>query len=309
MDLHGNGLVSSADFRVSAVTSFHIKEGVMYQKENPSSTYQFIPYYLDHNKLTLAINSDFLNAQFKIGDVVIDPLVQDMGTLKKDMITGSHSNQDCSLDTACEYDFMVPAPPGATLINAMFSFEFTANAPCVGQDGAFSFAINGGCLSQKYQGTGNGTGPQNFPNQSILLNKGASLAGCFPSPVCGPPLQNIPFSFYFYRKCHGPDGCDGSCIAASQDLTITLVGRTFDSASLSATPQNSCAGAPVTLTARGYYGIPPYNFVWQGLPQFNGDSVIQVNPTANTVYTVQVSEPCPGSGRYNNKINKRECAL
>ena len=61
--LPGNGLASSADFRVSEGTVFHIKEGVMYQKENPSSTYQFIPYYLDHNKLTLAINSDFLNAQ------------------------------------------------------------------------------------------------------------------------------------------------------------------------------------------------------------------------------------------------------
>ncbi|HEV3224157.1 MAG TPA: hypothetical protein VGZ90_14825, partial [Puia sp.] len=294
--LPGNGLVSSADFHVSAVTVFHIKEGVMYQKENPSSTYQFIPYYLDHNKLTLAINSDFLNTQFKIGDVVIDPLVQSMGTLKKDRITGSHSNQDCSLDTACEYDFMVPAPPGATIINAMFSFGFTANAPCAGQDGAFSFIINGGCTSQIYVGTDPDPGPQNFPNQSILLNNGASMAGCFPSPVCSLFPQYIPFSFYFYRKCHGPEGCDGSCIAASRDLTITLVGRTFDSASLSASPQNSCAGAPVTLTARGYYGIPPYNFVWQGLPQYYGDSVIQVNPGANAVYTVQISSSCPGFG-------------
>src|ERR1022692_1534951 len=119
--LPGNGLSSSADFRVSARTVFHVKEGVMYQKENPSSSHQFIPYYLDHNKLTLAINSDFLNAQVKIGDVIIDPLVQNMGMLMQDMITGSHSNQDCSLDTACEYDFMVPAPPVATLTDAMFS--------------------------------------------------------------------------------------------------------------------------------------------------------------------------------------------
>ncbi len=57
--LPGNGLASSADFRVKGLTVFQIKEGVMYQKENPSSTYQFIPYYLDHNKLTLAINSDY----------------------------------------------------------------------------------------------------------------------------------------------------------------------------------------------------------------------------------------------------------
>ncbi len=293
----GNGVVSSADFRVSTSTIFHIKEGVMYQEKNPSSSHQFIPYYLDDNKLTLAINSNFLNDQFKTGDVTIDPMVQSMGNLKKNMITGSHSNQDCSLDTACEYDFMVPAPPGATLSDAMFSFEFTANAPCVGQDGAFSFVINGGCTSQMYTGTGTNTGPQQFQNQSILLSNGASLDSCFPSPVCGPgPPQNIPFSFFFYRSCHGPDGCDGSCIAASQDLVITLVGRTFDSASVTASPQNSCAGAPVTLTARGYYGIPPYNFSWPGLPQFDGDSVITVNPTVNTTYKVQVSDPCPGNG-------------
>ena len=293
--LPGNGLVSSADFRSSAMTALHIKEGVMYQRENPSSSHQFVPYYLDHNKLTLAINSDFLNAQFKIGDVIIDPLVQDMGKLKKDMITGSHSNQDCSLDSACEYDFIVPAPPGAILTDAMFSFEFTANAPCVGLDGAFSFAINGGCLSQMYAGTDSGTGPENFPNQSILLNNGASVAGCLPTSACGPP-QNIPFTFNFYRKCDGPDGCDGSCIAASQDLTITIVGRTFDSASLSASPQSSCAGAPVTLTAAGYYGVAPYNFNWLGLPQYYGDSVIQVNPNGNAVYTVQISDACSGPG-------------
>jgi gliding motility-associated-like protein len=292
--LPGNGLASSADFRVNALTVFRIKEGLMYRKENPSSTYQFIPYYLDHNNLTLAINNDFLNAQVKSGDVVIDPLVQSMGALNKDTINGSHSNQNCSLDTACKYDFVVPAPAQATIIDAMFSFEFTANAPCVGQDGAFSLTINSRCTSQKWLGTATGTGPQNFPNQSIFLNNGASVAGCFPGPVCGP--QNIPFTFNFFRSCHGPDGCDGSCIGASKDLTITLVGRTLDTASLTASPLSSCAGTQVTLTARGYFGVPPYNFIWQGLPQFNGDSVIRVNPDTSTVYTVQVNDTCPGGG-------------
>ncbi|HLA58064.1 MAG TPA: hypothetical protein VK622_04870, partial [Puia sp.] len=79
--LPGNGLVSSADFRVNGLTVFQVKEGVMYQKENPSSTFRFIPYYLDHNNLTLAVNSDFLKVQDKNGDVVIDPLVQSMGVL------------------------------------------------------------------------------------------------------------------------------------------------------------------------------------------------------------------------------------
>jgi gliding motility-associated-like protein len=287
----GNGLVSSADFRVSAATVFHVKEGVMYQKEKPSSTYQFIPYYLDHNKLTLAINRDFLNAPGRIGDVVIDPQVQDVGVLLQNTITGSHSNQDCSLDTACEYDFTVPAPPGAKMIDAQFSFAFTANDPCVGQDGAFSIT-SGTCVSQKYLGTALGPGVQDFPNQSILMSNGANLAGCLPSPVCGLLPQNIPFSFFFYRKCHGPQGCDGSCITASKDLTITLVGRTFDSVTVTASPLLSCAGAPVTLTARGYFGVAPYNFTWPGLPQFNGDSIITVNPTTNTTYTVQVSDQC-----------------
>ena len=286
--LPGNGLTSSADFREGAGTVFHINKGAMYQKGNPSSTYQFIPYYLDHNKLTLAVNSDFL----KTGDVIIDPMVQSMGTLPQPMITGSHSNLDCSLDTACEFDFMVPAPAGATVMDAQFSFEFTATNPCVGQDGAFSIGITGGCVSQKYVGTAPGPGPQGFPNQSILLSNGANLASCLPSPVCGPIPQNIPFSFFFYRSCHGPEGCDGSCISASKDLVITLVGRTFDSVSVTASPLNSCPGGPVTLTAKGYYGITPYNYTWQGLPQFNGDSVITVNPTVNTTYTVQVSDAC-----------------
>jgi gliding motility-associated-like protein len=287
----GNGLVSSADFSVGSATVFHIKEGVMYQKDKPSSAFRFIPYYLDHNNLTLSINSDFLNAPDRTGDVIIDPLVSDMGVLNQNLITGSHSNQDCSLDTACEYDFTVPAPAGAKLIDAQFSFAFTANDPCVGQDGAFSFA-SGTCVSQKYMGTAPGPGNQDFPNQSILMSNGANLAGCLPNPVCGLLPQNIPFSFFFYRKCHGPEGCDGSCISASKDLTITLVGRTFDSVSVTASPLNSCAGAPVTLTARGYFGVAPYTFVWPGFPQFNGDSVITVKPTTNTTYTVQVDDQC-----------------
>jgi gliding motility-associated-like protein len=288
----GNGLVSSADFHVNATSVFRIREGVMYQKENPSSTYQFIPYNLDQNNLTLVVHSDFLNARVRTGDVVIDPLVQSTGVLKMDSILGSHSNQNCSLDTACSYNFVVPAPAQAKIIDAMFSFEFTANAPCAGQDGAFSFTINGGCTSQKLAGTATGAGAQNFPNQSILLSNGTSVASCFPAPVC--TAQNIPFTFNFFRRCNGPTGCDGTCIGASKDLTITLVGRTLDSASVSATPQTSCAGAQVTLTARGYFGVAPYNFVWQGLPQFNGDSVIKVNPDTTTVYSVQVSDACPG---------------
>jgi gliding motility-associated-like protein len=287
----GNGLVSAADFSIGASTVFHVKEGVMYQKEKPSSTYQFIPYYLDQNKMTLAVSRDFLNAPGGMGDIVIDPQVQSVGTLTENAITGSHSNQDCSLDTACEYDFTVPAPAGAKLIDAQFSFGFTANDPCVGQDGAFSFT-SGTCISQMYAGTAPGPGDQDFPNQSILMSNGANLAGCLPSPVCGPVPQNIPFSFFFYRKCHGPEGCDGSCISANQDLTITLVGRTFDSVTVTATPLMSCPGAPVTLTARGYFGVAPYNFTWTGLPQFNGDSVITVNPTTNTKYSVQVSDQC-----------------
>ncbi len=130
----------------------------------------------------------------KIGDVIIDPLVQDMAKLKKDMITGSHSNQDCSLDSACEYDFMVPAPPGATLTDAMFSFEFTANAPCVDQDGAFSFAINGGCASQIYWELVLVPDRRHFPNQSILLSNGAGVATCLPAAG----LRSSPkYSFFF----------------------------------------------------------------------------------------------------------------
>ncbi|HET7003115.1 MAG TPA: gliding motility-associated C-terminal domain-containing protein [Puia sp.] len=290
--LSGNGLISAVDFRVNALSVFRIKEGIMYQKENPSSTWQFIPYYIDHNNLTLAIHSDFLNT--RNGDVIIDPLVQSTGILKMDSIAGSHSNQTCNLDTACKYNFLVPAPAQAKIIDATFSFEFTANAPCVGQDGAFSFTINNGCTSQNYVGTATGAGAQNFPNQRIILNNGSGVASCFPAPVCGP--QNIPFTFNFYRTCHGPTGCDGTCIGASKDLTITLVGRTLDSASLTASPLTSCAGAQVTLTARGYFGVAPYSFVWQGLPQFNGDSVIKVNPDSTTVYTVQVNDTCPGGG-------------
>jgi gliding motility-associated-like protein len=291
--LSGNGLAASAEFRLSAKTVFFIKEGVMYQDKNPTSTYQFIPYYLDHNKLTLVINSDFLNARLRMGDVIIDPLVQDMGILKQEKIKGSHSNPDCNLNTACEYNLNVPAPPAATIIDALFSFGFTANAPCIGQNAAFSFAVNAGCTSQVWAGTTPGTGSQFFTTQSMLLNNGGSLAGCFPTPTCDHPT-NIPFTFNFYRKCNGPDGCDGSCIGAAEDLTITLVGRTFDSASLTASPQTSCVGAPVTLTARGFYGVPPYNFTWVGLPQYNGDSVIVVSPNTDVIFRVQIGGSCPG---------------
>ena len=293
--LSGNGLTSAADFRVSARTIFHIKQGIMYLEKNPSSNYQFIPYFIDKNKLTLAVNTDFLNAQLKIGNVIIDPLVQDDGILQQDKIKGSQLNNDCSLTKACQYNFNVPSPVGSTIVDVLFSFGFNAYAPCVGQDGAFSFAVGGGnCHSPMWVGSSSGTGPEIFANQDMLLNNGGSLAGCFPKPGkpnCTTP-QNIPFSFYFYRSCKGPNGCDGSCIGAAEDLTITVVGRTFDSASENASANNICPGTPVILTANGFYGIPPYTFNWVGLNQNNGDSTIQVSPVTNTVYTVLVTDQC-----------------
>ena len=290
--LRGNGLTSPAEFRMSAKTAFYINKGVMYLQKSPSSIYQYIPYYLEQNKLTLAINGDFLNANLKMGDVIIDPLVQSMGMLRQKQINGSFLNIFCNLQTPCVYHLNVPAPQAATIVDALFSFGFTANAPCIGQNAAFSFSTNAGCSSQVFVGSSPGTGSQFFTNQSMLLNNGGSLADCFPKPDCGHP--NIPFTFNFYRECNGPLGCDGTCIGAADDLTITLVGRTFDSASVTASSQTVCAGSPVTLTARGYYGVPPYNFIWQGLPQFNGDSVIVVTPSVTTAYTVQVSGSCGG---------------
>jgi hypothetical protein len=174
-----NGLASAADFRVSARTIFHIKEGIMYQEKNPSSTYQRIPSYLDRNKLTLSINTEFLNAQLKIGNVIIDPLVQDRATLNKDQIKGSHSNLDCSLDTACEYTLNLPGLPGVTYLNASFSFGYTAFPPCIGQDAAFSFIINGECATQVCASTLPGIGSQFFTNQNMSLNQEAA-SGCFP---------------------------------------------------------------------------------------------------------------------------------
>ena len=267
----------------------------MYLEKNPSSKNLLIPYFLDHNKITLAINTDFLNAQLKMGNVIIDPLVQDEGILQQDKIKGSQLNNDCSLNQACQYNLNVPSPPGATIVDVLFSFGFNAYAPCIGQDGAFSFAVGAGnCPSPMWVGSNSGTGPQIFANQDMLLNNGGSLAGCFPKPGkpnCTNP-QNIPFTFYFYRSCKGPMGCDGSCIGAAEDLTITIVGRTFDSASVNASVNNICAGTSVILTANGFYGIPPYTFNWVGLNQNNGDSTIQVSPTINTVYTVLVSDQC-----------------
>jgi hypothetical protein len=57
----------------------------------------------------------------------------------------------------------------------------------------------------------------------------------------------------------------------------------------------------VTLSARGYYGIAPYNFQWLGVNQNNSDSDIQVSPLTNTVYTVLVSDACK---KGNNSITK-----
>jgi gliding motility-associated-like protein len=296
--LGGNGLVSPVDFRLTAQTILHIKEGVMYQKENPSLNYQFIPYYVDLNKLTLSINSEFLNAQLKVGSVVIDPLVQDSFVLAQNEIEGSHLNPNCRLEKSCDYDFDVPGPPAARLIDALFSFGFTANAPCVGQDAGFSFSTDDGCSSQMWVGTSASAGTEYFTNQSILMTNGASITDCFPKPDqgnCDHP-QIVHFTFSFFRSCHGPHGCDGSCIGAAEALTITLVGRTFDSASLAASQSNICAGAPVTLKAQGYYGIPPYAFAWPGRPVREGDSVIMVNPSVNTVYQVQIIDACKLAG-------------
>ncbi|PWT77557.1 MAG: hypothetical protein C5B59_03510 [Bacteroidetes bacterium] len=290
--LRGKGLASAADYSVGTKKVLHIQQGIMYLEKKPSSAFQNVPYILDHNKLTLSINADYLNTQLTSGNLIIDPLVQDVGTLGKDKINGSHFNNDCSFTKSCNYTVNVPPPAGATLTDALFSFGIVSNAPCTGQDGAFSFAVNGNCMSHLWVGTNQGPGTETFSTQSMMLNNGGSVAGCFPTPGmrnCTNP-ENIPFNFYFYRTCHGEDGCNGDCIGAAQDLTITLVGRTLDSASIKASNDNFCGGTPVTLTASGYYGVPPYTFNWVGLNQNKGS--VQVSPAANTTYSVQISDAC-----------------
>jgi len=303
--ISGNRLATAVEFHLGASTVFSIKEGVMYPEKYSSSNYQLVPYIIDQSTLTLSVNSDSLRSLLKIGDVIIDPLVQDSRTLDKAKIKGSKLNKDCSFKDACDYDFPVQMPAGATFVDALFSFGFNAFAPCTLEDGAFSFEINNKCSSKIYTGTGSGTGSQFFKNERIVLDNGGSIANCFPKPGpknCKDP-QDIPFRFSFFRKCHGPKDCDGSCIGAAEDLTITLVGRTFDSATLVASSLSVCAGAPVTLTAQGFYGIPPYHFKWAGL---NADdkSIVTVTPANTSTYQAQITDACKGAGSGGDPITK-----
>ena len=252
---------TDADFKIGSKQVLHIKKGLMYGEKNPSSSYQAIRYELKQNELTLPVNADYLNTQLKFGNVVIDPMVEDSATISQGAISGSYLDVvgDCTinLNSPCPNTLMVPTPPAATIVDALFTFNTYANVPCARSDGYYRFAA-GSCFSELWEGPDMLNGETDASDKSM----GGNIVSCMPAPQC--TSQLIPFIFSFYRTCNGPAGCDGNCVYAQSDLTITLVGYTAEvnDTLLSASPQFVCSGSLSLLTANAQFGVPPYNYTW-----------------------------------------------
>ena len=258
-------------------------------------------YALQGSVLDMEIPLSVLQDPNMVYPYTIDPLVNSSNTLPQASITGSSYNASCFV-SYCSYNMTVPSPANATIVDALWSFNYVAAGSCWLYDGAVTYT-SGACASPNQAGyywfcNGIGTGTCTGSNISFF----SDVAPCMPAPSCTP--QNVPFQMRFYRCYNNTAGCSNSCIGAASPWTVTLVGQTVAVASASANGSGSttiCQGASATLNGQGQYGVPPYNYSWA--PGGATGASISVSPGSSTTYTLTVTDACSQTSTANVTVN------
>lgn len=262
---------------------------------------QSFRYERRENILDIVLPLEVLQDPRLVFPYTVDPLVNSSNTLAQGSITGSAYGATCFVNY-CSYNLSVPTPANATIIDALWSFNYVAAGSCWLWDGAVTYTT-GACASPNQAGyywfcNSLGTGTCTGSNISFY----SDVASCMPAPSCTP--QNVPFTMRFYRCYSSGAGCSNACIGAASPWTITLVGQTVEVVSASVNGSGSttiCQGTSATLNASGTFGVPPYTYTWNpgGL---NGASV-SVSPSSTTVYTLTMTDACSQTASASVTVN------
>ncbi|HET6244532.1 MAG: gliding motility-associated C-terminal domain-containing protein [Bacteroidetes bacterium] len=291
--------VGSVAFEKGNEPLLKINEAVIYPRnfEKEATTAEYI---IDVNRLGIIIPVSWIAQNISKGELIVDPLVTSSNSLAQASITGSMYNASCNFTNSCNYNLTVATPPQATFTDVLWTFNYSASGICWRSDGAIKLTT-GSCVSPGQAGffwycNQNSGGSCNGLNISVFND----LGSCLPPPSC--VAQNVPFTLQFYRKCYGSTGCNNNCIGSASPWTMTIQGKTIEhnSSITSSAGTTICAGQSTTLASFGEFGVGPYTYSWT--PGGATTSTITVSPTANTTYSVIVTDACGNTATQNRSI-------
>ena len=275
-------------------------------------------YIINGKDLSLLVPMDWLNSTSLHYPVVIDPTVNSSATYTAGIMRFRYNGSFCFGGGDCGYNLTVPRPPNSTLTGATYSIQQQSLyggilcGNCWMSDAAWRFQTS--CGTTGYWGCNyNGTGFCTATNYSIN-----NLVSCL-APACS---GNVVFSiFNSYCWCSVNGTCNGSgnqCQRINNNTWIvTLIGNTIEYANVSnpitLSSTSVCAGASITASTSGQYGVPPYSYNWSfsstGFPSVgSGASASITFPTAGsiTLYSI-ITDACGITTTSSIVINVNSC--
>jgi len=265
-------------YAISAATAF--------ERANAKSTLQMLEYYINANTLDIALPGNFLNRGADAYPVIIDPLVSIATT---STVTGTTYSP--AWTTGCVYTNLATVPAKVTVTDVQFTFQYVTSGGALLSNGAFDFKL-GTCRSPTpttlywncnslLTGTCTGTDASIFP----------SISACVPPPQC--TAYNLDITMNFYQDYLADAPCSSLYITAGSPLTITVIGHTIETSTITASATTLCGGQTTTLSATSTYGVPPYTDTWT--PGGLTGTSVTVSPAATTTYTVTATDACGGT--------------
>lgn len=295
----GNNDLSTAIFVLGKETVLKINKAIVYPEKNPSKNYKFLDYLIKDNSLSIGVDASYINSHLKIGNVIIDPLVEATGTLAQNQITGSMSCGSSS--NYCSYNFNVPTPPKVTVTNVSFKWGIYVNPP-VNKYQTFFNIVAGSC-NVPFQGVFPRQDPDPNPGTGLISTNGnfvsvnPQLLSCLPAPSC--EARDVPFELRFWNTyCGGNGGCSNDYVRADEPLVFKTEGYMLEFESITAS-QTICNGYSTFLEVKPKYGVPPYSYKWS-----NGLTAksIEVDPVVATSYSVLVTDNCGNTFSANTEV-------
>jgi gliding motility-associated-like protein len=275
---------------------YNIGAATAYEQRDATNTLQFIGYTIRGNVLDIVVPGALLGKGAAAYPLVIDPLIS---TATASTVGGSSYSPTKTI--GCNYVNVATVPAAVTVTDIRWSFNYLASGGALLLNGGVDFAL-GTCRSPGVGGlfwycnlasAGTCTGS----NISIM----SDIGPCVPAPQC--LSYNMNLNMRFYQNFAATTPCATTYITASTPLSVTVFGRTLETAAVAAGGglTSVCLGQTVSLSTAPSYGVPPYTYSWN--PGAVAGNPLVIAPAGSTNYTVTVTDACGNTATANQNIS------
>lgn len=291
----GNRFTGVLEIRnVEAEKAYVISTATAFEKNDPLHTLKDLEYRINDDTLGIALPGDFLNRPAASYPVIIDPLVS-VGTSVA--VPGSTYSPGWTVGCATVDSVFVPAD--LTVSDIQFTFEYLASGGALMTNGALDFHT-GTCRSPGLTGwywycLDYTPGTCGGDNVSII----SDLGSCIPPVQCPSYILNVTMNMY--QSYLSDPACSDLYITATEPLTMTIVGHTFDVDPITVVTNPICQGDSTQIYSAGVYGVTPYTYVWS--PGGATTPSITVHPVVATTYSLTATDACDSTATTTATVN------